>query len=137
MDQHLYFVSGNAQAVTDGKVSREEPWSSAQVQYCPTENEYQPWRPRHYSCGDVAQRERSFGIIEHVLTHRSVHQHRTDATHCIHGKPMNLPRCHLLMKDLQVYAPAEHKANTVHDSLEQGEKLEDEGKDEAPAWAKK
>ncbi|KAH9892692.1 RmlC-like cupin [Cubamyces lactineus] len=35
-----------------------------------------------------------------------------------------------------VYAPAEHKADTVHDTLEQGEKLEDEGKDEPPSWAK-
>ncbi|KAI0633254.1 RmlC-like cupin [Trametes polyzona] len=35
-----------------------------------------------------------------------------------------------------VYAPAEHKADTVHDSLEQSEKLEEEGKDEPPSWAK-
>ncbi|KAJ3005234.1 hypothetical protein NUW54_g4434 [Trametes sanguinea] len=35
-----------------------------------------------------------------------------------------------------IYAPAEHKADTVHDSLEQGEKLEEEGKDEPPSWAK-
>ncbi|KAI0645826.1 RmlC-like cupin [Trametes meyenii] len=35
-----------------------------------------------------------------------------------------------------IYAPAEHKADTVHDTLEQGEKLEDEGKDEPPSWAK-
>lgn len=42
-----------------------------------------------------------------------------------------------MIRGIQVYAPAEHKADTVHDSLEQGEKLEEEGKDEAPAWAKK
>ncbi|KAI1795578.1 RmlC-like cupin [Ganoderma leucocontextum] len=35
-----------------------------------------------------------------------------------------------------VYAPAEHKADTVHDTMEQGEKLEEEGKDEPPSWAK-
>ncbi|EJF57653.1 RmlC-like cupin [Dichomitus squalens LYAD-421 SS1] len=35
-----------------------------------------------------------------------------------------------------VYAPAEHKADTVHDTLEQGERLEEEGKDEPPSWAK-
>ncbi|KAH9858851.1 RmlC-like cupin [Lenzites betulinus] len=35
-----------------------------------------------------------------------------------------------------VYAPAEHKADTVHDTLEQGEKLEEAGKDEPPSWAK-
>ncbi|KAI0358576.1 RmlC-like cupin [Trametes cingulata] len=35
-----------------------------------------------------------------------------------------------------VYAPAEHKADTVHDTLEQGDKLEEEGKDEPPEWAK-
>ena len=40
------------------------------------------------------------------------------------------------LKPAQVYAPAEHKADTVHDSLDQGEKLEDEGKDEPPSWAK-
>ena len=34
-----------------------------------------------------------------------------------------------------MYAPAEHKADTVHDTLEQGEKLEEEGKDEPPSWA--
>ncbi|TCD66304.1 hypothetical protein EIP91_001550 [Steccherinum ochraceum] len=34
-----------------------------------------------------------------------------------------------------VYAPAEHKADTVHESLEEGERLEEEGKDEPPAWA--
>ena len=34
-----------------------------------------------------------------------------------------------------VYAPAEHKADTVHNSLEEGEKLETEGKDEPPAWS--
>ncbi|KAI0709563.1 RmlC-like cupin [Cerioporus squamosus] len=34
-----------------------------------------------------------------------------------------------------VYAPAEHKADTVHDTMEQGEKLEEEGKDEPPEWA--
>ena len=36
---------------------------------------------------------------------------------------------------IQVYAPAEHKADTVHDTLEQGEELEDAGKDEPPSWA--
>ncbi|KAM5533171.1 hypothetical protein V8D89_013127 [Ganoderma adspersum] len=35
-----------------------------------------------------------------------------------------------------VYAPAEHKADTVHDTMEQGEELEEEGKDEPPSWAK-
>ncbi|KAF7797614.1 hypothetical protein EIP86_008814 [Pleurotus ostreatoroseus] len=34
-----------------------------------------------------------------------------------------------------VYAPAEHKADTVHSSLEEGERLEEEGKDEPPEWA--
>jgi len=35
-----------------------------------------------------------------------------------------------------VYAPAEHKADTVHESLEEGEELENDGKDEPPKWAK-
>lgn len=34
-----------------------------------------------------------------------------------------------------VYAPAEHKETTVHESLEEGERLEEEGKDEPPSWA--
>ncbi|CAE6478499.1 unnamed protein product [Rhizoctonia solani] len=36
-----------------------------------------------------------------------------------------------------VYAPAEHATTSVHKSLEQGEKLEDAGKDEPPAWSQK
>lgn len=35
-----------------------------------------------------------------------------------------------------VYAPAEHAETTVHKTKEEGDKLEDEGKDEAPKWAK-
>ncbi|KAH7343294.1 RmlC-like cupin domain-containing protein [Rhizoctonia solani] len=36
-----------------------------------------------------------------------------------------------------VYAPAEHASTSVHKSLEEGEKLEEAGKDEPPAWAQK
>lgn len=36
---------------------------------------------------------------------------------------------------MQVYAPAEHRADTVHESLEEGDRLEAEGKDEPPEWA--
>ncbi|KAK9899050.1 RmlC-like cupin [Cystobasidium minutum MCA 4210] len=36
-----------------------------------------------------------------------------------------------------VYAPAEHNEKTVHKTKEEGDKLEEEGKDEPPAWAKK
>ena len=36
-----------------------------------------------------------------------------------------------------VYAPAEHATDTVHKTKEQGDELEDKGKDEAPGWAKK
>ncbi|KDN37063.1 hypothetical protein RSAG8_10416, partial [Rhizoctonia solani AG-8 WAC10335] len=36
-----------------------------------------------------------------------------------------------------VYAPAEHSTTTVHKSLEEGEKLEDAGKDEPPTWSQK
>ncbi|CAE6451242.1 unnamed protein product [Rhizoctonia solani] len=36
-----------------------------------------------------------------------------------------------------VYAPAEHATTSVHKSLEEGEKLEDAGKDEPPAWSQK
>ncbi|KAI9632142.1 RmlC-like cupin domain-containing protein [Dioszegia hungarica] len=35
-----------------------------------------------------------------------------------------------------VYAPAEHDPRSVHKTKEEGDKLEDEGKDEAPKWAK-
>jgi mannose-6-phosphate isomerase-like protein (cupin superfamily) len=34
-----------------------------------------------------------------------------------------------------VYAPAEHDPKSVHKTKEEGDKLEDEGKDEAPEWA--
>lgn len=43
--------------------------------------------------------------------------------------------CAHMLGDLQVYAPAEHKEDTVHESLEEGERLEEEGKDEPPSWA--
>ena len=36
-----------------------------------------------------------------------------------------------------VYAPAEHAENTVHKTKEEGDKAEDEGKDEAPEWSQK
>ena len=36
-----------------------------------------------------------------------------------------------------VYSPAEHAATTVHHTKEQGDAEEDEGIDEAPAWARK
>jgi oxalate decarboxylase/phosphoglucose isomerase-like protein (cupin superfamily) len=36
-----------------------------------------------------------------------------------------------------VYAPAEHAETTVHKTKEEGDKAEEEGKDEAPEWAKK
>ncbi|CAE6447475.1 unnamed protein product [Rhizoctonia solani] len=36
-----------------------------------------------------------------------------------------------------VYAPAEHSTSSVHKSLEEGEKLEDAGKDDPPAWSQK
>jgi oxalate decarboxylase/phosphoglucose isomerase-like protein (cupin superfamily) len=34
-----------------------------------------------------------------------------------------------------VYAPAEHDASTVHKTKEEGDELEDNGKDEAPEWS--
>jgi hypothetical protein len=34
-----------------------------------------------------------------------------------------------------VYAPAEHDPKSKHKTKEEGDKLEDEGKDEAPEWA--
>ncbi|KAG7575298.1 hypothetical protein FFLO_00462 [Filobasidium floriforme] len=34
-----------------------------------------------------------------------------------------------------IYAPAEHDPKSVHKTKEEGDKLEDEGKDEPPSWA--
>jgi hypothetical protein len=36
-----------------------------------------------------------------------------------------------------VYAPAEHAETTVHKTKEEGDELEEAGKDEAPEWATK
>jgi len=36
-----------------------------------------------------------------------------------------------------IYSPAEHNSTTVHHTKEQGDKEEDEGKDEPPEWATK
>jgi len=36
-----------------------------------------------------------------------------------------------------VYSPAEHKATTVHQTKEEGDKEEDEGLDEPPEWSQR
>jgi len=36
-----------------------------------------------------------------------------------------------------IYSPAEHDSRTVHHTKEEGDKEEDEGKDEAPEWSQK
>lgn len=36
---------------------------------------------------------------------------------------------------ITVYSPAEHMASTVHKTKEEGDELEDAGKDEAPEWS--
>lgn len=36
-----------------------------------------------------------------------------------------------------VYSPAEHKTTTVHKTKEEGDELEEAGKDEAPEWSQK
>lgn len=36
-----------------------------------------------------------------------------------------------------IYSPAEHDPRTVHHTKEEGDKEEDEGKDEAPEWSQK
>lgn len=36
-----------------------------------------------------------------------------------------------------IYSPAEHDPQTVHHTKDEGEKEEDEGKDEAPGWSQK
>jgi len=36
-----------------------------------------------------------------------------------------------------IYSPAEHNASTVHKTKEEGDELEEAGKDEAPEWSQK
>jgi putative ABC transport system ATP-binding protein len=36
---------------------------------------------------------------------------------------------------ITVYSPAEHKPDTVHKTKEEGDELEEAGKDEAPEWS--
>lgn len=36
-----------------------------------------------------------------------------------------------------VYSPAEHKATTVHKSKEEGDREEEEGRDEPPPWSQR
>lgn len=38
---------------------------------------------------------------------------------------------------LTIYSPAEHAPTTVHETKEEGDKAEEEGKDEAPAWSRR
>ena len=39
------------------------------------------------------------------------------------------------MELITVYSPAEHKPDTVHKTKEEGDELEEAGKDEAPEWS--
>jgi oxalate decarboxylase/phosphoglucose isomerase-like protein (cupin superfamily) len=36
-----------------------------------------------------------------------------------------------------IYAPAEHNVTTVHKTKEEGDKAEEEGRDEAPSWSRR
>lgn len=78
---------------------------------------------------------------EHLTFMRSffrspVPQQRTDPANPIHGEYfVSFIQLKSLTAVIQVYAPAEHKADTVHGSLEEGDRLEEEGKDEPPSWA--
>jgi len=38
---------------------------------------------------------------------------------------------------ITIYSPAEHFPSTVHQTKEEGDRAEDEGKDEAPEWSRK
>lgn len=38
---------------------------------------------------------------------------------------------------ITVYSPAEHDSRTVHKTKEEGDKEEEEGKDEAPEWSRR
>ncbi|OCH88095.1 RmlC-like cupin [Obba rivulosa] len=86
VDQHLNFLSGNAQAISDGK------------------NKYD------VVPGDVV-----------IVPAGTLHNFK------------NTGSTPLIVST--VYAPAEHKADTVHSTREEGERLEEEGKDEPPEWA--
>jgi len=88
VDQHLYFVAGTAEVVTDGK------------------------------------NKETVGPGDHVIIPSGT----------LHNF-INSGPTPLIVST--VYAPAEHKADTVHDTIEQSEKLEDEGKDEPPEWSKR
>lgn len=38
---------------------------------------------------------------------------------------------------ITVYSPAEHDTKSIHKTKEEGDKAEDEGRDEAPEWSRK
>jgi hypothetical protein len=73
-----------------------------------------------------------------IRPHRQLYQHGTDAVDPIH-RQVDCDMKQVLDTDLQrlVYAPAEHAPTSKHKSLEEGEELEEAGKDEPPSWAKK
>ena len=41
------------------------------------------------------------------------------------------------MELITVYSPAEHDPRTVHETKQEGDELEDAGKDEAPEWSRR
>ncbi|KAG9128513.1 hypothetical protein FRC07_005880 [Ceratobasidium sp. 392] len=52
-------------------------------------------------------------------------------------KMAHFPRLDTQAAESSVYAPAEHATTSKHKTLEEGEKLEDAGKDEPPSWSQK
>ncbi|PSR75264.1 hypothetical protein PHLCEN_2v9230 [Hermanssonia centrifuga] len=106
VDQHLTFHSGSADAIVNDKTERVGPGDIVIV----------PAGAKH-----------NVSIIKLIFYQWSYPYLYTSVQFTNKGQtPLILST---------VYAPAEHKADTVHSSLEEGERLEDEGKDEPPKWA--
>ncbi|KAI0745159.1 RmlC-like cupin [Earliella scabrosa] len=105
VDQHLNFLSGTACAIIDGKRVREYLDEVRAALTYSHVTQEEAIKP-----GDIV-----------IVPAGTLHNFK------------NTGPTPLIVST--VYAPAEHKADTVHDTLEQGEKLEDEGKDEPPSWA--
>jgi hypothetical protein len=60
---------------------------------------------------------------------------RTYSTSCLAPIVINTGPTPLCL--FTVYAPAEHNPKSVHKTKEEGDKLEDDGKDEPPEWSQK
>lgn len=128
VDQTLIFTSGTAKAIVNGE---ERNVGAGDIVIVPVSRQKQS-TARQPSAKRVAQ-SHSLKALDRSWTDDFL-LYDCGQAGCKHnfivtsGTPLIL---------FTSYAPAEHNEKTVHKTKEEGDELEDAGKDEPPSWAKK